>query len=621
MPNLELRDVSKRFEGASRSAALSGINLAIPQGQFIAIVGPSGGGKSTLLNLLGLLAEPSSGEYLIDGEPVGSDQIAQLRSDTFAFIFQSFHLLERRRAQDSVELGLLYRATAALDRGERAHAALQAVGLAASADQLATTLSGGEKQRVAIARALASEAPIIVADEPTGNLDSVNGAAVLERLTAMHSRGATIVLVTHDPAVAAIAERRVRIVDGRIVDDSAPGGKPAVGSVATRNPMAARVRVRDLWIDAWRSIWSRTGRTLGLMAAVAVAIGLMVSSLGISESARSQVSDIFDLHANRDVTVRWGLDFGENADSAAEADVAALERLAGVRSAALFVDHGQVDISAGDRRPALTVAAVTATPDLANAGRMRVVPEDATPAAGDVLLGATLAAQLDLAPVATEPIVTIDRERFRVVGLIESAPRQPGLPGGIVFSTADAAALPYAERVAALVVSLPGAAQQIAGQAALALDPIAPDRMEVSAPTDPRTLRDEVEGGVQTTLLALTVVAAIAATASLANAMLASVLERRQEFGLRLAVGARPRHVAWLVIVESTWVGALGGLAGLFGGMAVILAVTLTRQWAPVFDLALAPAAIGLGVGLGALCGLFAARRAARISPSEALRS
>ena len=202
--------------------ALSGIHLVIEKGQFIAISGPSGCGKSTLLSILGLLDSPSSGTYVLNQKPVESlslSQRAKVRNREIGFIFQSFNLIGDLSVYENVELPLTYRGTGAAERKTRVQNALERVGMGHRAKHLPSQLSGGQQQRVAVARALVGEPSILLADEPTGNLDSKNGEAVMELLKELHRSGATICMVTHDNRFARYAERTVHLFDGRIVDE------------------------------------------------------------------------------------------------------------------------------------------------------------------------------------------------------------------------------------------------------------------------------------------------------------------------------------------------------------------------------------------------------------------
>jgi putative ABC transport system ATP-binding protein len=213
--------VTKVYEGgAGRVTGLQDVDLEIRSGEFVAVIGPSGSGKSTLMNILGCLDVPTSGVYEIKGAPVAglsSDELSALRNREIGFVFQVFHLLPRYTALRNVELPLVYAGVPREERGRRALDALREVGLEDRKDHLTNELSGGQKQRVAIARALVNRPSLLLADEPTGNLDTKSGAELMELLAGLNASGATIVLVTHDPAVARCAGRTVYIVDGRIV--------------------------------------------------------------------------------------------------------------------------------------------------------------------------------------------------------------------------------------------------------------------------------------------------------------------------------------------------------------------------------------------------------------------
>ena len=205
--------------------ALDNINVEINTGEYVSIAGPSGCGKSTLLSILGLLDTPSEGAYLLKGEPVTSltlTQRARVRNREIGFIFQSFNLIGDLTVYENVELPLTYRGMRAPERRQRVTAALERVGMAHRSKHLPSQLSGGQQQRVAVARAVCGEPSILLADEPTGNLDSKNGEAVMDLLKELHSAGATICMVTHDARYASHAARTIHLFDGRVVEESVP---------------------------------------------------------------------------------------------------------------------------------------------------------------------------------------------------------------------------------------------------------------------------------------------------------------------------------------------------------------------------------------------------------------
>jgi putative ABC transport system ATP-binding protein len=219
-PIIRLERVSRTYEmGRLAVHALSDISLTVGEGEFLAIAGPSGSGKSTMMNILGCLDRPSSGQYLLAGTPVAQlddDGLARVRSRTIGFVFQSYNLLPRTSALDNVMTPLLYQNVSRRDRTARARAALERLGLGDRFDHEPSELSGGQQQRVAIARALVTNPALLLADEPTGNLDSASGLEVMAVLRELNASGRTIVLITHDPDVASEATRQIHLHDGRI---------------------------------------------------------------------------------------------------------------------------------------------------------------------------------------------------------------------------------------------------------------------------------------------------------------------------------------------------------------------------------------------------------------------
>lgn len=218
-PVISLVDVRRSFPGPPETVVLTGIDLTVARGDYLALVGPSGSGKTTLLHLLGLLDTPSGGEYRFDGiEVTGLTEVQRtsLRGLRIGFVFQDFHLLSHRTATENVALGLLYARVHAAERTARAREALERVGLGHRLDALPRTLSGGERQRVAIARALVIRPSLLLCDEPTGNLDSGSAERVLDLFDELHADGVSVVVVTHDPTTAARAGRTVRMRDGRL---------------------------------------------------------------------------------------------------------------------------------------------------------------------------------------------------------------------------------------------------------------------------------------------------------------------------------------------------------------------------------------------------------------------
>ena len=220
---IRMRGIRKVYSmGRVEVEALRGVDFDVQANEYVAVVGPSGSGKSTLMNILGCLDTPSSGEYVLSGEAIAGldrNRLAEIRNKHVGFVFQNFNLLPYATALENVELPLLFAGVSDKDRRERASAMLERVGLADRLDHKPTELSGGQMQRVAIARALVNRPAMVLADEPTGNLDSASGKAIVELFNELHGNGQTIVIITHDQGVAKLASRVVQIRDGQIVED------------------------------------------------------------------------------------------------------------------------------------------------------------------------------------------------------------------------------------------------------------------------------------------------------------------------------------------------------------------------------------------------------------------
>ncbi|WP_110589787.1 ABC transporter ATP-binding protein/permease [Microbacterium suaedae] len=675
MPRLSLRRIAKHYGEAPRVDALRGLDLDVPQGTYLAIEGESGGGKSTLLNILGLLDAPSSGEYHLDEVDVSllSDgDAAARRSDYIGFIFQSFHLLDRRPVVDNVELPMHYRGVPTEERRGRALRALDAVGLSEFAWTTPRTLSGGQRQRVAIARALASETPIVLADEPTGNLDSENSAAVLRSFERLRDVGTTLVVVTHSEQVAAHAERRIRVVDGRVVEDAshpadgspqtgsrppfslalsgdpsegsprndtrsapqmAPAGEPRGEGVAGSRTVstardvppgrASHVRFLAGLRDAWANAVSRPGRALGLVATVALSLALVVTTLGLAASAQTQVSSEFDVVTSRDVSARVDGDGVSPAiPRSTGVTLAALGELNGVAAAAILADVGSRGVRVGPPRGAVSTGTLLGTGEVEEALRLDVAWAGDTTrelTADTAIVGAYLADNLGLTAVDLEPTIDVDGRTVTVVGIIDDSPRAPDLMGKLVLGS-DADRIPTST-VTAYVVTDTGAAHQVAGEMPHVMDPHHPDALQIDQPVELNSVRAGVEESIAMSMTILTIVALIAATASVVIASVTSVGERSEEIGLRRAIGARRSHISGMLTAESIAVGLIGGLGGVALGMGAILALTIARRWTPVFDPVLGLVAVGGGIFIACIGALAGVIRASRIQPSDALRS
>ncbi|HSS48676.1 MAG TPA: ABC transporter ATP-binding protein [Thermoanaerobaculia bacterium] len=237
---IELKDIHKVYDmGAEQVRALNGVDLEVERGEYVAIMGSSGSGKSTLMNLVGCLDTPSSGSYVLNGvavQELDDSQLAGIRNKEIGFVFQTFNLLARTDALHNVELPLIYAGLSRGERRERARRALEKVGLGSRMHHQPNELSGGQRQRVAIARALVNDPSILLADEPTGNLDSATSEEIMALFDELHQAGNTVVLVTHEPDIAEHAWRKVLLKDGKVVSDQ-PTARAATGAAAPTTPM------------------------------------------------------------------------------------------------------------------------------------------------------------------------------------------------------------------------------------------------------------------------------------------------------------------------------------------------------------------------------------------------
>ncbi|WP_182378671.1 ABC transporter ATP-binding protein/permease [Nocardioides sp. WS12] len=622
-----LRDLGKSFPGPPTVEVLRGVDLEIRQGEFVAIVGPSGSGKSTLLNVIALLDIATNGSYWFEGRPapIAERQRARSRATSFGFVFQSFHLMARRTALENVETGLLYTGVRRDERRQRAREALAAVGLEHRMFARCETMSGGERQRVAIARAMIGRPAILIADEPTGNLDSAASEQVVANLKSAHAAGTTVVMVTHDDHLAATVPRTIQLRDGKVVADRSlaalhSGDRPTT-HLRTGHPIPGRARVFDLVRDAVRGQLSRPGRTAGLVAAVTLAVALVVITLGLSASARAQVGSTFDARLNRSVSATYpsgtlaSLSIAQASQFENE-----LEDLAGVESAGVVLELDTGVLRNGSGAADSIVQAISPSLLDAAGASVRWAPGVTSLTPRTVVLGSILADQLDLGPLSLAPVVMVRGIDFQVVGIVDDGGRNPQLAGRISMSFTDIDGFGEISAAQIFVRTQAGAARQVGDQARLVLLPQAPESLEVEIPPDPVALREDIEDSVRSALLALSALTALMSILGVANALMLSVVERIGEIGLRRALGAGRRQILILSTSEAATVGVLGGVSGLFVGCAAIIGVTVVRGWQPVFDPRLGIVALGCGVLVGVLGGIPAALKAARIQPSDALR-
>lgn len=648
MTILELSQVSKTYNpGAPGEVkALKTASLLIEQGDFVSITGPSGAGKSTLLNVLALLDPPTKGKYFIDdldATKLSDSQLAALRAHTFSFVFQAFHLIDERTVTENVALGLMYSGdtagsgeeTAQITDTQRIEQALNFVGLTHKQHAKAVQLSGGERQRVAIARAIVAANPVLVADEPTGNLDSANSRSVMRVLDKLNQSGTTVIVVTHDPKVADHAKTRIEVHDGVVTVPESESSKPLKPAKTThaaqgKKPKTSskKTSLRAILADAGRTITAKPAASGALIAGVLLAVALALATVGISEAARAQVSQLFDAARNQRVAVSVPepkqITKDGSVKQASTTTLMRLKRIPGVERAQIYSNHGNQNISLTSDTKGQNFDVLGATdpsvPGLEIEGKESTKTSGIKLGPGQVLVGRGIANNLELGPVDASPVVWIANKAYVVVGVISDSGLDASIMNAVVMRETDAVAVGATNAVTAEIRTRPGAAQLVAQQAPIALDPYTGENAHVDAPEDPKTMRQSVESNVRTMLVTLTAVSLLAAVLMLTNSTATAVSRRSGEFGLRRAMGARRWQIAALVTAESAIVGLIGGVIGTFTAVVVIISTVLVRHWQPVLDLRLLPVGIIGGMVVGLVGCLLAVRRAAGVSPADALR-
>mgnify|MGYP000846478758 CR=1 FL=1 len=561
-----LRGIHKRFggrHGVPETEVLHGIDLDIRAGEYVAIMGASGSGKTTLMNLIGCLDRPSAGDYRFDGRPVAQmdgDALARLRREVFGFVFQGYHLIGTATALDNVAMPARYAGVDERTRRTRAAALLSRLGLEDRLQHLPRQLSGGQQQRVSIARALINGGRVILADEPTGALDSASGAQVMDELDALHAAGHTVVLITHDAVVAARAQRVISMADGRIVGEERVAGRPADGhdfltSTTTPAPDITRDRL-PLWADLaeiFRSALQvmqinrlRTALTLlGIIIGVASVIVMLAVGRGSQEKvlAEMQVYGLRTIYVFRD----W-LPEGHQGRPLSLDDVKAVRRVPNVMQASPFIDQPGTVVRHGNRSFQTRVSATTR--DFAQALNWKV----------------TEGVALD----------TADEHDLRKVAVLGQTVRKAlfGAHGRKDFALLNQAQMVQqqadADRTLTLMLGL---------IAAISL----------------------VVGGI-----------------GVMNVMLMTVRERTGEIGIRMATGARQADILRQFLVEAVLLTGLGGTAGVVIG--VLLGLGLKAVGVPLIFSGVGTAvAFGCAVGTGVVFGFMPARQAARLDPVKAL--
>jgi len=688
-PIIRLEHVSRIYHtGDVEVHALRDVNISINAGEFVAIVGASGSGKSTLMAMLGCLDRPTSGNYFFEGVNVAQlsePERARLRSERLGFVFQSFNLLARTSALENVALPLFYAASGpagVASRLERARSSLKLLGLSDRERNTPGQLSGGQQQRVAIARALINNPTLLLADEPTGNLDTRMSHDIMQTLTKLNREQAvTVIVVTHEADIAAYADRTLTMRDGEIVADER---KPAAAAIeppqkAARRPLGATLRTHAFWafammimaaaVQAIRRNMMRSALTmLGVFIGVAALIAMVAVGQGANDAVRKQIES---LGTNLVVvlpgaTTSGGMRGGfGSASTLTTTDAQAIRRESQATGSVSYLIRQSGQAQYGNQNWTTGIQGVSPNyPPMTNwkidAGR-GISPDDEAAAALVVVMGQTVVRQLfgDFeSPIGA--LIQVKGVPLRVIGVLASKGQTPfGTDQDdlvmIPFTTAERKVLgvaapsqqqlplnwiyPSPPNPYGLQAHLTGyvnaifvqAADQETVKPAIAQITQILERRHRIKPGDAddfsvRNLSQIAETAESSSRIMAILLAAVASISLLVggigimNILLVSVTERTREIGLRMAIGARRIHVLLQFLAEAIFLSATGGVAGILAGAGFSLAISLIFGWSAPVSAAAVAGGFVFSAAVGIFFGYYPARKAANLDPIEALR-
>jgi macrolide transport system ATP-binding/permease protein len=641
-PAIELEGVTKTFRtGALAVEVLHGVSLAIYPGEFVAIMGASGSGKSTLMNILGCLDRPTTGTYRFMGEDVsglGPDELARLRREAFGFVFQSYNLIATATAAENVEVPAVYAGMSAHARRGRAAALLGSLGLSDRVGHRPGELSGGQQQRVSIARALMNGGNIILADEPTGALDSTSGEEVMRLLEELSQRGHTIILITHAPEVARHARRIIELKDGRIVSDTGPGPSVPLAPPAAASRTGGGVFVADA-IEAARTavraLRANLFRTVLTLLGIVIGVGSVIAMLAVGDGAkRSVLERISQMGTNLLIVRPWsptqrGYGAGGAIATLVPADADAIAELPNVLVAVPELS-GSVTIRYGTSDYQTTASATTANYPLVrnwSVARGTFFPASDVRTYGTVIvLGRTVADAIfpsDVDPVGKH--VLVNNVVFQVVGVMAARGASPWGTDqdDIAFVPLTTGSLRlFGQRYVRLItVAVEDVARVGETQDQLTALLLARHR---TTDFQIRNMASIIETATETQNTLTILLGSIAAIALLVggigvmNIMLVSVTERTREIGIRMATGARMRNILQQFLTEALVVSLVGGLIGVAVGLA---AAAIIAAFGTPIEYSVGPVALAFGCAFvtGLVFGFMPARKAARLDPVVAL--
>ncbi|MBG5949890.1 MULTISPECIES: macrolide ABC transporter ATP-binding protein/permease MacB [Proteus] len=641
---LELNEVSRLYtNGEEETIVLNKVSLTINAGEMVAIIGASGSGKSTLMNILGCLDKPSSGEYKVAGQSVAKmegDQLAALRREHFGFIFQRYHLMTHLTAEQNVEIPAIYADKNATQRKERARELLTRLGLGDRVDYRPNQLSGGQQQRVSIARALMNGGEVILADEPTGALDSHSGKEVMSILKQLNEQGHTVIIVTHDPLIAAQAKRIIEIKDGKIINDNchqtmASKVKKETTPVLTSSYLEQIFGRFTQALDmAWRAMVVNKVRTLLTMLGIIIGIASVVTIIVIGDAAKSMVlADIKAIGSNT-IDIYPGKDFGsdspEDRQSLTLQDVFALKQQSYVQAVTPQVQFS-TRLRRGNQDSPASVAGVSDdyftvyamkfsqgrsfTPDMIQRQAQVVVIDENTRQRFFPTKKEVIGEQIIIRNIPST-IVGVIAEKKSAFGNGQS------LKVWVPYSTLNSRILNRSYLDSITVRATEGYDASVAEQQIIRLLTIRHGKKDIFTYNLDSFIK-AAESTTQTMQLFLTLVAVISLVVGgigVMNIMLVSVTERTREIGIRMAVGARASDVMQQFLIESVLVCLVGGLLGigLSFGIAMVASIMLP-DWHFVFQPIALVSAFICSTAIGVIFGFLPARSAAKMNPIDAL--
>ncbi len=638
---LEMDSVSRTYTtGGEPLTVLTDVSLTIMSGEFVAIMGASGSGKSTLMNIIGCLDKPTSGAYKIRGVEVASldgDALAALRRDTFGFIFQRYNLMSDLSAVENAEVPAVYRGMAKSRREEHASELLRELGLSDRLQHHPNQLSGGQQQRVSIARALMNGGPVILADEPTGALDSKGGKEVMAILEKLNGQGHTIILVTHDSDIAAYAQRIVHITDGRITSDEQQKGKVdhQAQSGKTIEDIKPGVAVLGESLKmALRSLLNNRMRTMLTMLGIIIGVASVVALMAIGNGAKQDVLERIQAMGTDLLTIRRGPPkmhaSGGIVTTFLPEDMSFIDNLAGV---ALAVPETELSslLRFGDQD--LMVTAVGTGEDFPQVHDwppqtgVFFSAEHVKRYAQVVVLGQTVAK--NLFPEGTKPLgqyVLIGNAPFLVIGILSSkglSPRGDDMDNSAWLPYTTAGARIFGRRFfnSIIVRVKPDADMSVvqAGLHALLIKRHHKEDFNIRNMAETIATANETQNTLTYLLAAIAVISLVVGGIGVMNIMLVSVTERTREIGIRMAIGARSYDVMFQFLTEAVMVCFIGGLAGIIVGVGGGVITSAIAGWRVIFTIAPIIIAFMCAFLTGIIFGYLPARKAAQLDPIEAL--